>query len=85
MALNIDIAPRLSSPPRVRNSSAGMDGMSLLPLDQDGRAKGRTAWMLELWHSYPEPTPSYVGVRTDRYKYVEFQRKGESPWSSSGI
>ena len=34
---------------------------------------------LEFWRYYPENTPSYVGVRTDRYKYIEFER-GRNPW-----
>ena len=34
---------------------------------------------MEFWRYYPENTPSYIGVRTDRYKYVEFER-GRSPW-----
>ena len=39
-----------------------------------------TAWPgKEFWRYYPENTPSYVGVRTDRYKYIEFER-GRNPW-----
>ena len=34
---------------------------------------------MEFWRYYPENTPSYVGVRTDRYKYIEFER-GRNPW-----
>ncbi|MCU0843724.1 MAG: sulfatase-like hydrolase/transferase [Spirochaetes bacterium] len=78
MALNIDIAPTLLDIAGV-GIPADMDGESLIPLISNGRAEGRKAWMLEFWHYYPEPTPTYVGVRTDRYKYVEF-RKGRKPW-----
>ena len=78
MALNIDIAPTLLAAAGVE-IPADMDGMSLLPFLRSGRAEGRAAFKLEFWHYYPEPTPTYVGVRTDRYKYVEFQ-KGRKPW-----
>jgi arylsulfatase A-like enzyme len=78
MALNIDIAPTLLAAAGVK-APADMDGMSLLPFLRSGRAEGRAAFKLEFWRYYPERTPTYVGVRTDRYKYVEF-RKGRKPW-----
>jgi hypothetical protein len=34
---------------------------------------------MEFWRYYPENTPSYRGVRTERYKYIEFE-KGRDPW-----
>jgi len=78
MALNIDLAPTLLElagipvPPE-------MDGRSLLPVLANPTAEGRTHFLMEFWRYYPENTPSYVGVRTDRYKYIEFER-GRDPW-----
>ena len=37
------------------------------------------AFLMEFWRYYPENTPSYVGVRTRKYKYNEFER-GRKPW-----
>jgi len=56
-----------------------MDGRSIVPWIRSPDAAGRDAWLLEFWRYYPENTPSYVGVRTERYKYVEFAR-GRDPW-----
>jgi N-acetylglucosamine-6-sulfatase len=78
MALTIDIAPTLLAAAGARIPS-DMDGESLMPLIKSGSAGGRKAWMMEFWHYYPEPTPTYKGVRTERYKYVEFV-KGRKPW-----
>ncbi len=78
MALNIDIAPtmlKLAGLP-VPND---MDGQSLLPVLRNRNTKGREAFLMEFWRYYPENTPSYIGVRTDRYKYIEFER-GRDPW-----
>ena len=78
MALNIDIGPTILDiagvpvPPQ-------MDGESLVPIFQNPKAQGRKAFLMEFWRYYPENTPSYVGVRTDRYKYIEFER-GRNPW-----
>jgi arylsulfatase A-like enzyme len=56
-----------------------MDGESLVPILKDGGASGREAFLLEYWRYFPENTPSYQGVRTQRYKYIEFER-GRKPW-----
>lgn len=56
-----------------------MDGESLVPIFQNPKAQGRKAFLMEFWRYYPENTPSYLGVRTDRYKYIEFER-GRNPW-----
>jgi len=34
---------------------------------------------MEFWRYYPENTPSCVGVRARKYKYIEFER-GRKPW-----
>jgi N-acetylglucosamine-6-sulfatase len=78
MALNLDVAPTLLEvaglpvPPDV-------DGESLIPFLQDAGLEGREHFLLEFWRYFPENTPSYRGVRTERYKYIEFER-GREPW-----
>jgi hypothetical protein len=50
-----------------------------LPILRDATAESREAFLMEFWRYYPENTPSYRGVRTRRYKYIEFD-KGREPW-----
>jgi N-acetylglucosamine-6-sulfatase len=78
MALNIDIAPTLLDIAGIPIPKE-MDGKSLVPLLSHGNADWRDAFLLEFWRYYPENTPSYMGVRTDRYKYIEFERT-RKPW-----
>jgi N-acetylglucosamine-6-sulfatase len=78
MALNIDIAPTMLDLAGLPIPDE-MDGNSLVPLIRNGKARGRKACLLEFWRYYPENTPSYAGVRTDDFKYIEFQR-GRRPW-----
>jgi len=78
MALNIDIGPTILDIAGVP-VPLQMDGESLVPIFQNPKAQGRKAFLMEFWRYYPENTPSYVGVRTDRYKYIEFER-GRNPW-----
>ena len=78
MALNIDIGPTLLDIAGIP-VPAEMDGQSLVPIIRDPDARGRDAFLLEFWRYFPENTPSYVGVRTQRYKYIEFER-GRKPW-----
>jgi len=56
-----------------------MDGRSLVPILQDPGAAGREAFLMEFWRYYPENTPTYTGIRTNRHKYIEFER-GRNPW-----
>jgi arylsulfatase A-like enzyme len=78
MALNLDIAPSLLNIAGIPIAQA-MDGQSLVPILMDPRAEGRASFLLEFWRYFPENTPSYSGVRTERYKYVQFER-GREPW-----
>jgi len=77
MILNIDIAPTLLDIAGIPVPE-DMEGMSLLSLIRDKKIVGRKAWLLEFWKYFPENTPSYIGVRTERYKYVEYE-KGRDP------
>ncbi len=78
MALNIDIAPTLLAAAGIPVPQT-MDGQSLLPILTDPESQGREFFRLEFWRYYPENTPSYSGIRTERFKYVEFER-GRDPW-----
>ncbi len=77
MALNIDIAPTLLDMAGVPKPK-DMDGESFVPILKSPAAKGRDAFLMEFWRYFPENTPSYVGVRTNRYKFVEYER-GRDP------
>ena len=78
MVLNIDMAPTLLNLAGL-DVSPRMDGQSLVPVLKNPEARGREDFLIEFWRYFPENTPSYTGIRTDRYKYIEFAR-GRSPW-----
>ena len=78
MALNIDIGPTLLDIAGVPVPKV-MDGESLAPIIKHPNTPGRKAFLMEFWRYYPENTPSYRGIRTATFKYIEFER-GRSPW-----
>jgi arylsulfatase A-like enzyme len=78
LALNIDVAPTLLDLAGIPKP-AFMDGQSLVPILKDGARKGREAFLMEYWRYFPENTPTYHGVITQRYKYIKFER-GRDPW-----
>ena len=51
----------------------GMQGMSLLPYLKADGAPARESWLYEHFPVFPIPIPGITAVRTDRYKYVEYQ------------
>jgi N-acetylglucosamine-6-sulfatase len=72
MALNIDLAPTLLdlaglTIPRV------MQGESLVPILASPQAPGRSSFLYEHFPVFPIPIPGITAVRTDRYKYIEYQ------------
>jgi N-acetylglucosamine-6-sulfatase len=77
LALNIDIAPTLLDIVGLPIPK-DMDGQSLVPVLTTPDIESRKAFLLEYWRYFPENTPSYQGVRTDRYKYIEYER-GRDP------
>jgi N-acetylglucosamine-6-sulfatase len=78
VALNIDIAPTLLEIAGVPIPQE-MDGENLVPILLNPEVQGRDSFLLEFWRYFPENTPSYTGIRTQNYKYVEFER-GRKPW-----
>jgi N-acetylglucosamine-6-sulfatase len=78
IALNIDIGPTILAVAGVPIPTE-MDGASLVPIFENPETPGRHAFLMEFWRYYPENTPSYIGVRTEKYKYIEFER-GRKPW-----
>ncbi len=71
MALNIDIGPTYLDAAGLR-APASMHGRSLLPL-LGGATEWRSEFLYEyFWErDYPQ-TPSVLGLRTDRYSYMNF-------------
>jgi N-acetylglucosamine-6-sulfatase len=72
MALNIDVAPTLLELANVP-VPASMQGLSLVPCLRDPSAGGRRAWLVEGYREFPYRVPTYQGVRTERYLYVEYE------------
>lgn len=78
MALNIDLAPTLLDLAGVAPPPA-MQGRSLAPLLEKGRAPWRKEWYYEhhFGNDRPAPIPATEGVRTERWKY--FRYAGREP------
>ena len=74
MVLNIDLAPTLMDLAGL-DPPAFMDGESFAPILRDGHARGRSAWLYEYFMDYPYAVPQTRAVRTDRYKYIEYDGK----------
>jgi arylsulfatase A-like enzyme len=72
MALNIDVAPTLLGLAGLPVPKR-MQGMNLVPVLRDQGAPGRRAWLVENWKEFPYRTPTYQGVRTERWLYVEYE------------
>jgi len=74
MALNIDLFPTLLELAGVR-SERPVDGESLVPALRDAKAPGRRSFMYELFKDFPfgGRVPPHRAVRTERYKYIEWE------------
>jgi arylsulfatase A-like enzyme len=72
MALNLDIPPTLLDLATVP-VPPGFQGKSLMPLVERQDAEWRKDWLYE-YYEYPayENIPPCRGVRTERYKYIEY-------------
>lgn len=70
LVLNIDVAPTIAELAGV--SAPGADGMSLVQLLGDPGAPWRSDFLVEHLQKTVDRLPTYCGVRTDRYLYVEY-------------
>ncbi len=76
MILNVDLAPTLLDLAGVPIPS-DMQGTSFRPLLEGKPAKWRDAFLYEYFAEKPYPeVPSMVGVRTTRWKYIEYPGDG---------
>jgi len=72
MALNIDLAPTLLDLAGLE-VPAQMEGISLVPILRNPQQPGRKDWLYEHFMDFPYRIPSIKAVRTQRYKYVEYE------------
>jgi N-acetylglucosamine-6-sulfatase len=72
MVLNIDLAPTLLALAGIAPPDR-MQGRSLVPILENASAPGRKAWLYEHFPVFPIPIPGITAIRTERYKYIEYQ------------
>jgi N-acetylglucosamine-6-sulfatase len=72
MILNIDLAPTILDLAGL-SIPGYMQGQSLKPILQNARTPGRDSWLYEHFPVFPIPIPGIAAVRTNRYKYIEYQ------------
>ena len=72
MVLNIDLAPTLLDMAGLE-VPGNMQGQSARPLLAAPDAPWRKSWLYEHFPVFPIPIPGITAVRTDEYKYVEYQ------------
>jgi arylsulfatase A-like enzyme len=72
MAQNIDLAPTVLELAGV-TPPAGLDGASLVPLMEGREVRWRQEVLYEYYWEWNYPqTPTVLGLRTDRYKYIHY-------------
>ena len=74
MVLNIDVAPTLLDLAGV-DIPKNMEGISIKPVLNNSRIAWRKAWLYEYFEDYPYQVPEMNGIRTDKYKYIEYSGK----------
>ncbi len=72
MVLNIDLAPTVLDLLELDIPSR-MQGQSLAPIIDSAGAPGRESWLYEHFPVFPIPIPGITAVRTNDYKYIEYQ------------
>jgi N-acetylglucosamine-6-sulfatase len=73
MVLNIDLAPSLLALAGIAPPT-DMQGQSVVPILEKATTPGRTAWLYEHFPVFPIPIPGITAIRTEHYKYVEYQK-----------
>jgi N-acetylglucosamine-6-sulfatase len=73
MILNIDLAPTLTDIVGIEIPS-NMQGISFKPILASADTQGRKSWLYEHFPVFPIPIPGITAVRTQRYKYIEYQK-----------
>ena len=75
MVLNIDLAPTLLEIAGIAIPES-MQGESFLDLLQNKNMPGRTSWVYELFRDFPfgGRVPPHKALRTERYKYIRWER-----------
>jgi N-acetylglucosamine-6-sulfatase len=76
LALNLDLGPTLLDLAGAPVPGP-MQGMSLAPALAEPGFAGRRAFLVENHREFPYNAPSYRGVRTDRWLYVEYEGRFE--------
>ncbi len=71
LVLNIDLAPTLCDMAGIPQPDT-IEGRSLLPVMERKDAPFREVFLFEYYKNYPYAIPTYFGVRSREYKYVEF-------------
>ena len=72
MILNIDLAPTILDLLEL-NIPSHIQGQSLKRILQSADAPGRESWLYEHFPVFPIPIPGITAVRTNQYKYIEYQ------------
>jgi N-acetylglucosamine-6-sulfatase len=73
LVLNIDLAPTFLEVAGVAVPNS-VQGRSLLPLFENPKATWRNSFLTEYFQENAFPrTPSWQAVRTDRWKYIQYQ------------
>jgi N-acetylglucosamine-6-sulfatase len=74
LILNIDLAPTLLDLAGLE-IPAHMQGRSILPLLRDPDSAWRDAFYYSYYREAPFPAPTVHAIRTERYKYIEYDAK----------
>jgi N-acetylglucosamine-6-sulfatase len=72
LVLSLDVAPTLLDAAGLL-TPPGMQGRSVLPLVTDAAAPWRDAFAYSYWFEPPYPTPTQRALRSERWKYVEYE------------